>query len=135
MLPAVESRARRGAAGLLTPLGLLAALAVFLVAVQLLAGDYGQRIVLGIGISVILVVSLNLSNGFTGVFSLGHVGFMAIGAYIAAVLTLPVSLKAVNLPDLPRWLSGVALPFLPATIIGGLAAMVVALPVDRKSVV
>jgi branched-chain amino acid transport system permease protein len=129
MLPAVEPRARRGAAGLLTPLGLLAVLAVFLVAVQLLAGDYGQRIVLGIGISVILVVSLNLSNGFTGVFSLGHVGFMAIGAYIAAVLTLPVSLKALNLPDLPRWLSGVALPFLPATIIGGLAAMVVALPV------
>ena len=44
-----------------------------------------------LGINVILVVSLNLSNGFTGVFSLGHVGFMAIGAYTAAILTLPVT--------------------------------------------
>ncbi len=129
MLPTVESRGARGAARFLTPLGLTAALALFLLAIQFLAGDYAQRIVLGIGISVILVVSLNLSNGFTGVFSLGHVGFMAVGAYVAAVLTLPVTLKAVNLPDLPRWLSGVALPFLPATLIGGLAAMVVALPV------
>jgi branched-chain amino acid transport system permease protein len=129
MLPALSPRAPRGWARLLTPLALVAVLAVFLLAVQLLAGDYAQRIVLGIGISVILVVSLNLSNGFTGVFSLGHVGFMAIGAYIASVLTLPVHLKAVNLPDLPGWLAGVALPFLPATLIGGLAAMVVALPV------
>jgi branched-chain amino acid transport system permease protein len=129
MLPPLQSRASRGMVRFLTPLGLVAALAVFLLAIQFLAGDYAQRIVLGIGISVILVVSLNLSNGFTGVFSLGHVGFMAIGAYIAAVLTLPVSLKAVNLPDLPGWLAGVALPFLPATLIGGLAAMIVALPV------
>jgi branched-chain amino acid transport system permease protein len=107
--------------------GILLACAVIMVAaVELLAGDYVQRIVIGIGINVILVVALNLSNGFTGVFSLGHVGFMAIGAYTAAVLTLPVSLKAVNLPTLPGWLSGTALPFLPATLIAGMVAMVIA---------
>ena len=98
-----------------------------LVVTDLAASAYIQRIVIGLGISIILVVSLNLSNGFTGVFSLGHVGFMAIGAYTAAILTLPVSLKRVNLPDLPRWLAGVELPFLPATLIGGLLAMLVAL--------
>ena len=54
---------------------LLAVLAVILAATELLAGDYLQRIVIIIGINLILVVSLNLSNGFTGVFSLGHVGF------------------------------------------------------------
>jgi branched-chain amino acid transport system permease protein len=129
MGPPVSPRAPRRLDRFLVPPALVAVLALFLLATQFLAGDYAQRIVLGIGINVILVVSLNLSNGFTGVFSLGHVGFMAIGAYIAGVLTLPVSLKAVNLPDLPGWLSGTALPFLPATLIGGLAAMAVALPV------
>ena len=114
---------------LLGPAVLLALLAVVLVLCAFLAGDYVQRIVIIIGINVILVVALNLSNGFTGVFSLGHVGFMAIGAYTAAVLTLPVKLKLLNLPDLPGWLGGVALPFLPATLIGGLVAMAVSLVV------
>jgi len=94
---------------------------------QLAASAYIQRIVVGLGISIILVVSLNLSNGFTGVFSLGHVGFMAIGAYTAAILTLPLSLKRVNLPDLPGWLANVQLSFLPATLIGAVLAMIVAL--------
>jgi branched-chain amino acid transport system permease protein len=105
---------------------LLALLAMLLAGTDLLAGDYLKRIVIGIGINVILVVALNLSNGFTGVFSLGHIGFMAIGAYAASVLTLPVALKAVNLPDLPVWLSQAALPFLPATLIAGALAMLVA---------
>ena len=85
-----------------------------------------------IGINVILVVALNLSNGFTGVFSLGHVGFMAIGAYCSAVLSLPLALKAVNLPDLPGWLSGVELPFLPATLAGGVLSLIVALLVGAS---
>lgn len=40
------------------------------------------------GINIILAVSLNLINGHTGQFSLGHAGFMSIGAYTAAMLTL-----------------------------------------------
>ena len=39
-------------------------------------------------INVILVVSLNLINGFTGQFSIGHAGFLAIGAYASAYLTV-----------------------------------------------
>lgn len=39
-------------------------------------------------INVILAASLNLINGFTGQFSLGHAGFMAIGAYVSAVCSL-----------------------------------------------
>ena len=105
---------------------LLAVLAALLGATELLADDYLQRMVIIIGINVILVVGLNLSNGFTGVFSLGHVGFMAIGAYTASILTLPANLKALNLPDLPPWLGGAALPFLPATLIAGTVAMLVA---------
>jgi len=40
------------------------------------------------GINIILAVSLNLINGFTGQFSIGHAGFMAIGAYSSAFLTV-----------------------------------------------
>jgi branched-chain amino acid transport system permease protein len=40
------------------------------------------------GINIILAVSLNLINGFTGQFSIGHIGFMAVGAYSSAYLTV-----------------------------------------------
>ena len=40
-----------------------------------------------IGISIVMAVSLNLINGYTGQFSLGHAGFMAVGAYTSAVIT------------------------------------------------
>ncbi len=46
--------------------------------------EYVQRIILLAGINVILAVSLNLINGTTGQFSIGHAGFMAIGAYASA---------------------------------------------------
>ena len=41
----------------------------------------------------LIAVSMNLLNGFTGLFSLGHAGFMLFGAYTFAILTTPVSLK------------------------------------------
>jgi branched-chain amino acid transport system permease protein len=44
-----------------------------------------------IGVNVILAVSLNVVNGFTGQFSLGHAGFMAVGAYTAAKITVAFS--------------------------------------------
>ncbi|HET9955371.1 MAG TPA: branched-chain amino acid ABC transporter permease [Polyangiaceae bacterium] len=46
--------------------------------------EYAQRIFLLAGINVILAVGLNLINGTTGQFSIGHAGFMAVGAYTAA---------------------------------------------------
>ena len=39
------------------------------------------------GLNIILAASLNLINGYTGQFSLGHAGFMAVGAYVGVVLT------------------------------------------------
>lgn len=49
---------------------------------------YYYDILLGIGINVILAAGLNLVNGYTGQFSLGHAGFMAVGAYASSWLTL-----------------------------------------------
>jgi branched-chain amino acid transport system permease protein len=50
--------------------------------------DYTARLLVFIGINIILAVSLNLINGFTGQFSIGHAGFMAVGAYVAAYITV-----------------------------------------------
>lgn len=49
---------------------------------------YFYDILIGIGINLILAAGLNLVNGYTGQFSLGHAGFMAVGAYAASYLTL-----------------------------------------------
>jgi branched-chain amino acid transport system permease protein len=48
---------------------------------------YWLYIFYDIGISIVMAVSLNLINGYTGQFSLGHAGFMAVGAYVSAVIT------------------------------------------------
>ncbi len=48
------------------------------------------------GINVILAVSLNVVNGFTGQFSIGHAGFMAVGAYTAAKITMARRLRSVS---------------------------------------
>ncbi|HEY7117000.1 MAG TPA: branched-chain amino acid ABC transporter permease [Tepidisphaeraceae bacterium] len=59
-------------------------------------GRYNARIVTLIGYNVILAVSLQLINGVSGQFSLGHVGFMAVGAYLAAY---PAKTYANNFAD------------------------------------
>ena len=48
---------------------------------------YEAKVLTDIGINVILAVSLNIVNGFTGQFSIGHAGFMAVGAYTATAFT------------------------------------------------
>jgi branched-chain amino acid transport system permease protein len=111
----------------LPALVLLGTLALVLLLVSWLGDPYLERVVILLGINIILVVSLNLSNGFTGVFSLGHVGFMAIGAYTSSILSLSLEAKSQNLPDLPGWLARLQLDFLPAVLAGGLLAAVVAL--------
>lgn len=88
--------------------------------------DYYVRIILLIAMNGILVLSLSLSNGFTGVFSLGHVGFIGAGAYASGILSLTVKQKASLLPHLPDFISWIHLPFLPATLAAGLFAAVLA---------
>ena len=51
-------------------------------------GTYALKILYDVGVAIILAVSLNIVNGFTGQFSIGHAGFMAVGAYACAFLTL-----------------------------------------------
>lgn len=90
-------------------LSLLLAIAVLVliqVCIELdIIGAFWEANLVSIGINIILAVSLNLINGFTGQFSIGHAGFMAVGAYLAAIATVKL-----------------ALPFIVALIIGMIAA-------------
>ena len=118
------------------PIAAILALIVVLALLQVAGLAFWQGLVVNLGIFLILVLSLNLSNGFTGVFSLGHIGFMALGAYGSAILTLPLREKHEYLPDLPTWLAGIhfdfrlgsfPLGFLIATVIAALLVSLVAL--------
>src|SRR5580765_3985529 len=111
------------------PIAAILGLPSLLVLLQVSGLALWQGLVINLGIFLILVLSLNLSNGFTGVFSLGHIGFMALGAYSSAILTLPLREKHDYLPDLPGWLAGIHLDarlgpfpvgFLAATLAAGL---------------
>lgn len=51
-------------------------------------GPFWQLNIILICINIILASSLNLINGFTGQFSIGHAGFMAVGAYVSAIMTV-----------------------------------------------
>ncbi|HFQ15699.1 MAG TPA: branched-chain amino acid ABC transporter permease, partial [Rhodobacteraceae bacterium] len=97
--------------------------------------DYLITLVSIILINVMLAVSLNLTNGLTGMFSLGHPAFMTIGGYISAILTYPAMRKAYMMPDLPEFIATTELGLLPAILAGGgiaaLFAIVVGYPVLR----
>lgn len=80
--------------------------------------DFWKFNFLILGINIILAVSLNLINGYTGQFSLGHAGFMAIGGYASAVITLYYS-KALHAAGCSDFIV-----FLLAILVGGLLAAI-----------
>lgn len=92
------------------------------------ASKYIIRITRLCAINIVLALSMNLVNGFTGIFSLGHAGFMAIGAYTVALLTIPVAKKETifMLEPLVAPLNTLTLPFGAALVIGGLLAAALA---------
>ena len=83
---------------------------------------YYLQIVIYIGINLILAMSLNLINGFTGQFSLGHAGFMSIGAYTMAFLTTQVIPSAWLIPPVFWAVLGVS------GAVAGLAGWLIGLP-------
>ncbi|ADE57548.1 branched-chain amino acid ABC transporter permease [Aminobacterium colombiense] len=90
-----------------------------------------------VAVNAILALSLNLIYGFTGMFSLGHAGFMAIGAYVCAILILsPAQKQALWILEPIIWpFSVIGAPFVVAVFIGGLIAsffgLLIAIPVLR----
>ena len=75
----------------LRALPLIVAYLLVLILIQVgVINDYYFAIIVTICINIILAASLNLVTGFTGQFSLGHAGFMAIGAYSTGLITMAI---------------------------------------------
>ena len=91
--------------------------------------SYTLSILNNIGIFAILALSYNLINGVTGQFSLEPNGFVAIGAYFAALFLIPGETKVdmFALVDPAPVILQMQASFLPAVLIGGLAATIIAL--------
>jgi branched-chain amino acid transport system permease protein len=87
-----------------------------------LVNDYLQFVLMSVAINAILCVSLNLVNGWMGEFSVGHAGFMALGAYASAILTVKL------LPGVPAMVL-----FPAAVLIGGTVAGLAGVPVGILS--
>ena len=106
------------------PIVTLLALVALNVMLPRVTNPYHFQVLILIGINIVLAVSLNLVNGFTGQFSIGHAGFMAVGAYASAMFTLKLGpALAGPLGALPPPLAhGITL--LLALIAGGLLAAV-----------
>ena len=95
--------------------------------------DYQSRLVVFIAINIILATSLNLINGFTGQFSIGHAGFMAVGAYSSAYFTVTYG-KAIeaSLGSLGETVAS-SVVLIIAILIGALVAAVMGLIVGIPS--
>jgi branched-chain amino acid transport system permease protein len=123
----------------------LGMLALFLYYAEGNLNGYRLQLVTLVAINIVIAVALTMSNGFTGVFSLGQMGFVAIGAYTASLITIAPTWKEERfLPRLPgfiaefdvtAWNPHLALVF--ACAVGGLlaagVAMLVGIPLLRLS--
>jgi branched-chain amino acid transport system permease protein len=128
-LPSRTRPAVIGAVALIAPVALisLAAGTVF--------GPAEQRIVIIFLINLIAVVANGLYSGNSGITSFGHLGFMGIGAYLSAILTMPPSVKASVLPNLPTFLGlahmGLSEAAIISMVVVGLFAFIIGVPLSR----
>lgn len=101
---------------------LVAAAVVFAVLFGLLQaeiiGPFWELNLVLIGINVILATSLNMINGYTGQFSIGHAGFLAVGAYVGAIMTVKLGFGIV-----PALMAG--------TVAAGFLGFLIGLPTLR----
>lgn len=87
--------------------------------------NYIRGIIIVASFTIIMVAALNLTTGFMGEFSLGHAGFMSIGAYSSAIVTM--ALEDVNLPKLVLFLIAIAV----GAICSGVMGCLVGIPALR----
>ena len=105
---------------------LLLAIMITVALLATLAPPAMQRTVTEAFVKLVVVIGLYIFVGNSGVFSFGHVGFMAIGGYVSAILTILPAKKQVAL-DLPPFLETLQLPGLAAMAIAMLVAAIIAL--------
>jgi branched-chain amino acid transport system permease protein len=119
----------RGTALLAVPLAIVAVIA------NAVAAPAELRTVVNFFVALVLVLSIQSFSGNSGIVSFGHVAFMGVGAYTAALLTIPPGIKSFILPNLPSVLGDAHLGFVPAvliaTLVGAFVAAVIGLPLTR----
>jgi branched-chain amino acid transport system permease protein len=107
-----------------------AVLAVPLVVVGVLVRSSGSSLaettLLSFYLDAILVLGFQVFTGDTGIISFGHVAFMGIGAYTAALTTIPTTVKLTQLPTLPHWLANVQVGLIGSVLLGAAFAAIVA---------
>lgn len=114
---------------ILSVIGIVVLAAVLVGVKELTAPTAMLRTVLQLGaIYALVAVSMNLLNGFTGLFSLGQAGFMALGAYVFAIFTIPVKDRpgVYYLYGVADWLANIELPLVAALVVAGLICAVMA---------
>jgi branched-chain amino acid transport system permease protein len=90
------------------------------------ASPANERVIVNFYITLVLALSIQTFSGNSGIVSFGHVGFMGVGAYVAALVTIPPALKAVVLPSLPDFVSDLHLGFLEAVLVAAAVSALVA---------
>ena len=105
---------------------LAAAIALVAVVAELLGVRLLVRIATNLCISMVLVIGLQIFMGNSGILSFAHVGFMGVGAYVSAVVTIPVQMKGMALPNLYPILADVQVSPYVGMALGGLVAALVA---------
>lgn len=109
------------------PLAVIAVLATLMHTLLAPAvGPFVTNVLCNTGIAIMLAVSLNVVNGFTGQFSIGHAGFMAVGGYAGGIITYYGSLLLFGSPAAQEGLFTTgSLLFLGGCLLGGLVAAAV----------
>src|SRR3954452_11956993 len=89
------------------PLVIIVVVALAIHFITPLVGSYAERILIDMAIAMIAAVSLNIVNGFTGQFSIGHAAFMALGGYMAAWISYYLSLTIwkTTYIEAPSWIA------------------------------
>ena len=128
---------KKGNKRLIISLAVVAVLYIAAVVVEQLCGSKSMAVtVLQKGaVYALIAVSMNLLNGFTGLFSLGQAGFMLVGAYSYAILTIPMAKRAAVYQYYDGGIVQFTIGMIPALIVAGIVAALfaalVGLPVLR----
>ena len=130
-MPRLGMQAVKGTITLALPLIALAILAEWALPAAL------ARLVTLYLIYVSAVVGMQIYSGNSGIISFGHAGFMALGAYGSALLTIQPAVISTSLPNLPHWLAAIAggqsllVGLAGAMVVVGLVAVLFGLPLAR----
>lgn len=114
----------------LGPIWSLVSLLVIVYGVTLVNSMFGESVSVTMQyalVNLMIVVALQVFIGTSGVLSFGHIAFVALGAWSVGLMTIDATLKENLLPDLFPFLMNTSMPWLPAVILGGLIAGVLAI--------